>query len=227
LRRLALTSLLDTERARGRVLSILVAVMLAVAAPRLYAQGVRVAVVDMQQALLETNEGRRAKTQLKRLFDTRQAELNTRQEALKRMKDDIDKQKNVVAREALEKRMTDYQTELVKLQQNFVESQQELAQKEAELTKSILVNLQGVVQRLGETSEFDLVLDRGSVVWARTQFDVTAQVIRDYNTAHPSSGGGTAPAGPGGTRPGTRPAAPAPRPTAAPGAGPHPRAPAP
>lgn len=60
------------------------------------------------------------------------------------MKEDIEKQKNVISREALEKRMGEYQQEFVKLQQNYLEYQQELGQ-EAGCTKSILVNLQGVV----------------------------------------------------------------------------------
>lgn len=221
----SLSSLLTTERARARFVSILAALMLAVAAPRLYAQ-VRFAVVDMQRALIETNEGRRAKTQLKKLFESRQEQLNSRQEALKRMKEDIEKQKNVVSRDALEKRMGEYQQEFVKLQQNYLEYQQELAQKEAELTKSILVNLQGIVRQIGTSEGYTGIFDSGSVIWAPTHLDLTDRVIQEYNQAHPGgaaarpAGAGAAPAG--GARPagGTGPA----RPATTPG-GPHPRQP--
>lgn len=220
MRRLSLSSYFATERARSRVVSLLVALALAIGAPRLYAQ-VRFAVVDMQRALLDTNDGRRAKAQLKKLFEARQEQLNSRQEALKRMKEDIEKQKNVISREALEKRMTEYQAEFVKLQQNYLEYQQELAQKEAELTKSILVNLQQIVSHIGDSGEYDAILDQGAVVWARTQYDITGQVIREYNTAHPGAATPTTPAArpdAGAARPAATPA----RTTTAPG-GPHPR----
>lgn len=228
MRSLSLSSFFATERARSRVVSLVVALALGVGAPRLYAQ-VRFAVVDMQRALLDTNDGRRAKAQLKKLFEARQEQLNSRQEALKRMKEDIEKQKNVISRDALEKRMTEYQAEFVKLQQNYLEYQQELAQKEAELTKSILVNLQGIVSHIGDSGEYDAILDQGAVVWARTQYDITGQVIREYNTAHPGSAApATTPATPA-TRPGTapaaRPATPAARPAATAPGGPHPRTP--
>jgi outer membrane protein len=232
LRSLSLSSFFATERGRSRVVSLLVALALAIGAPRVYAQ-VRFAVVDMQRALLETNDGRRAKAQLKKLFEARQEQLNSRQEALKRMKEDIEKQKNVISREALEKRMGEYQQEFVKLQQNYLEYQQELAQKEAELTKSILVNLQGVVSHIGDAGEYDAILDQGAVVWSRTQYDITGQVIREYNTAHPSAAPAATPPATRPAAPGARPAAPGARPAApaapaarpAAPAGPHPRAP--
>jgi outer membrane protein len=216
-------SLLATERSRVRAMSAVVALVVAIAAPRLYAQ-VRIAVVDMQRALIETNDGRAAKGQLQKLFQARQDQLNTRQEALKRMKEDIEKQKNVVSREALEKRMSEYQQEFVKLQQSYLEYQQELAQKEAELTKSILINLQGIVRQIGTSDGYTGILDQGAVIWSRGDLDLTDRVIQEYNTAHPTRGGAR-PAADAGVRPATpaaRPgAAPAARPTA-PG-GPHPR----
>jgi len=219
-------SLLAAERSRVRAMSAVVALVVAIAAPRLYAQ-VRIAVVDMQRALIETNDGRAAKGQLQKLFQARQDQLNTRQEALKRMKEDIEKQKNVVSREALEKRMSDYQQEFVKLQQSYLEYQQELAQKEAELTKSILINLQGIVRQIGTSDSYTAILDQGAVIWSRGDLDLTDRAIQEYNTAHPTRpGAAVRPAGDAGVRPATPPAA---RPSAAPAArpaapgGPHPR----
>lgn len=203
-----------TERARSRLVSVMVALMLAVASPSLYAQ-VRIAVVDMQRALMETDEGRRAKNQLKTVFDQRQLQLNSRQEALKRLKEDIEKQKNVVSRDALQKRMDEYQKALVELQQNFMEYQQELATKEAELTKQILVNLQGVVRQIGTSEGYTAILDSGSVVWAPTHLDLTDRVIQEYNASHRTSAATANPPAPAARDGGTARPAPA--------GGPHPR----
>jgi outer membrane protein len=194
----------------------LVAMMLAVAAPKLYAQ-VRLAVVDMQRAILETEEGRRAKNQLKKLFESRQEQLNDRQESLKRLKADLEKQERVLSRDALQKRMSEYQEQLVSLQKNYMEYQQELAQREAELTKQILVNLQGVVRQIGTAEGYTAIFDQSGIVWAPTHIDLTDRVIAEFNRAHPpGSEPAAAPEGDAGTR---RPAA---RPAAG-GANPHPR----
>ena len=200
-------------------MAVLVALMLAVAAPKLYAQ-VRLAVVDMQRAILETEEGRRAKNQLKRLFESRQEQLNDRQESLKRLKADLEKQERVLSRDALQKRMSEYQEQLVSLQKNYMEYQQELAQREAELTKQILVNLQGVVRQIGTAEGYTAIFDQSGIVWAPTHIDLTDRVIAEFNREHPPSAEATpAPEGDAGARP-TRPSAARP---AATGTNPHPR----
>ncbi len=200
-------------------MAVLVALMLAVAAPKLYAQ-VRLAVVDMQRAILETEEGRRAKNQLKRLFESRQEQLNDRQESLKRLKADLEKQERVLSRDALQKRMSEYQEQLVSLQKNYMEYQQELAQREAELTKQILVNLQGVVRQIGTAEGYTAIFDQSGIVWAPTHIDLTDRVIAEFNREHPPSAESTPAAeGDAGARP-TRPATTRP---AATGTNPHPR----
>ncbi len=52
----------------------------------------KVAVVDLQRAVMQTEDGLRAQATLKKLFDNRQLELNKRQTELQKQKDDIDKQ---------------------------------------------------------------------------------------------------------------------------------------
>ena len=198
-------------------MAVLVAFMLAVAAPKLYAQ-VRLAVVDMQRAILETEEGRRAKNQLKKLFESRQEQLNDRQEALKRLKADLEKQQRVLAPAAMQKRMNEYQEQLVSLQKNYMDYQQELAQREAELTKQILINLQGVVRQLGTAEGYTAIFDQSGIVWAPTHIDLTDRVIAEFNRVHPAGSDATPTAeGDAGTR---RPAGA--RPAAA-GTNPHPR----
>lgn len=209
----------STERGRSRLIAGLVAAMLAFGAPRVYAQ-LRVAVVDMQRALLETNDGRRAKNQLKAQFEKLQEDLNRRQEGLKRQKEEIEKQRTVLSAAALQKRMAEYQQNFESLSKNYLEYQQQLAQREAELTKQILVNLQGVVRQLGNADGYTLILDQGAVVFSPTHLDLTDRVIQEYNRAHTEGASegatpaaGSAPAGnrPAGNRPATGGGTPHPR----------------
>jgi len=139
------------------------------------------------------------------------------QERLKRQKSDIEKQQRLIAPAALQKRMADYQEQVVNLQKVYLQYQQELAQREAELTKQILVNLQGVVRQIGTADGYTAVFDQSGVVWAPTHVDLTDRVIAEYNRQFPAA----TPAAAEGDA-GTRPARPA---TARPGTGtnPHPR----
>lgn len=219
-----------TERARSRQVAVVVALMLAMVAPKLYAQ-VRLAVIDMQRAMLETSDGRRAKVQLKRLFESRQETLNQRQEALKREKTEIERQAAVVRGEALNKRMEEYNKRLMDLQQDSVRYQQELQTKEGELMKQILTNLGLVARQIGTSDNYTAILDASAVIWSPSHIDLTDRVIQEYNNQHPATEEPAAEGADAGA-PAARPAAPA-RPAGAaarpaatparPAANPHPR----
>src|SRR3954462_13495306 len=98
----------------------------------------KIGVVDMQRALAETEDGRKAKDMLKKLFEQRQKTLDKAQNDLKVLKDSIDKQHEVLQRDALAKKVEEYQKAAGELQATYVDFQRELAAKEGELTKPIL-----------------------------------------------------------------------------------------
>ena len=162
---------------------------LALLAPKL-ARADKFAVVDLQRALEETEDGKKAKAKLKSDFERKQKELDDKQEEIKRLKDALDKKRNIMKPEALQKEEQDLQTRFVELQQTYARLQRDLAQKEQDATRGIFTKLQGVVGKIAQASGFDVVLERNSaVVWGKDSLDITNEVIRRYNAD--SSGGGS------------------------------------
>src|SRR3954468_11789351 len=98
------------------------------------AESAKIAVVDVQRAVMATEDGIRAQATLKKLFDKRQQDLDAKQTELARARDDIEKQSRVVSREVLQKRMEDWQRRMVELQTVFVDYNKELQKKQGELT---------------------------------------------------------------------------------------------
>ncbi len=143
----------------------------------------KIAVVDLQRAIVETEDGRKAKARLKKLFDNRQSKLEKRQNDLKGMKTTIEKQKNVLSKSALRKKMEDYQKSFTELQTTYVDYQRELAKKEHELTKSIISKMEEILRRIGQEKGYDLIVERNEsgVVWVPSSLDLTDIVIQKYN----------------------------------------------
>lgn len=174
------------------------ALIVSTVAPKLYGD-VKIAFVDLQRALNETEDGRRAKANLKRLFTKRQTALDEQQNKLKALKESIEKQQKVLTKEALAKRAEEYQKAFVELQTAYVDYQRELAEKEATLTKEIFTKMEGILRRIGQTEGYTMIFDRGSgVVWGRTDLDLTDRLIQMYNTQNGGGGGGGDAGGGGG-----------------------------
>jgi outer membrane protein len=163
----------------------------------------KMAVVDVQRAVMQSEDGMRAQATLKKVFDSRQQELNKRQTDLQKQKEEIDKQKTVLSQAALQKKVDDWQKEMVELQTTFVEYNKELEKKQKELTDPIFERVLGAIKRIAGTDNYDLIVDRATVAFARGDLDLTDRVIQLSNGGA-SAGGATAPSG-GAPAPGPMP----------------------
>jgi outer membrane protein len=181
LRRLAIASLVAT--------SVALTPLAAQADAPSASASMKVAVVDVQRAVMQTEDGLRAQAMLKKLFDSRQQELNRKQTDLQKQKDEIEKQQKVLSKEAYQKRVEDWQKQMVDLQQIFMEYNKELEKKQKELTDPVFGKILEIVKRIATSENIDLVLDKATVAYVRTDLDLTDKAIQMYN----SSGGGTAP----------------------------------
>jgi outer membrane protein len=196
---------------RVKVLAVLTgfgALALFVPARAQQAPQMRVAVVDTQRAVMETEDGLRMQATLKKLFDSRQRELDKKQEDLQKEREDIDKQKDVLSKAALAKRFDKWQREMVQLQTVFVEYNKELQKKQGEITQPIFQKAMGIIRRMATQDGYDVVVDKQAVPYVRSDLDLTDQLITLYNS------GGAA----GGVEPKAEGAAPAPAPASAPAA---------
>ncbi len=168
---------------RFLALTLLAAASLAQVAHVAEAQQSKIAVVDMQRALNETEDGRKAKAQLKKVFEDRQKTLDKQQNDLKTMKESLEKQRDVLSREVLAKKFEEYQKAFSELQTTYMEFQRELQSKEGELTKEIIERMQRIMRRVGQTDGYTLIVERseGGVIYVPINLDLTDLLIQRYN----------------------------------------------
>jgi outer membrane protein len=157
------------------------ATLLLTSAPIASAQQMRVAVVDTQRAVMESEDGLRAQATLKKLFDKRQRELDQKQKELQKEREDIEKNKAALNTEAGAKRVENWQREMSQVQAVFVEYNKELQQKQNELTGPIVQKTVGIIRRLATQEGYDIVLERQAATYFRSDLDLTDKVITLYN----------------------------------------------
>ncbi len=152
------------------------------------AQAAKIGVVDLQRAINETEDGRKSKDRLKKLFESRQTGLDKKQEELKKLKEEIEKQQSVWAPDVRNQKIESYQKQLVDLQQVYVEYQRELAEKEGELTKTIIERMEKILRRIGQTDGYTLIMERSEagIIYVPTNLDLTDIVIQRYNAGEGS-----------------------------------------
>ncbi|RLB63417.1 MAG: OmpH family outer membrane protein [Deltaproteobacteria bacterium] len=147
----------------------------------------KIAVVDLQGAMMQTEDGLRAAATLRNYTHSRQSELDQRQDDLQREQTDLQKQARVLSRRALQRRTEHWQRRMVSVQTKFIEYNKQLQKKQNDLMKPIIRKMFKAIKRVANREGFDIVVDRAAVPFARTDLDLTDRVVQLYN----SGGGGS------------------------------------
>lgn len=148
------------------------------------AEDMKIGLVDFQQALNDVEEGKRAKTQLKSQFESKQIALNAKQEGLKRLKDEIEAKRAALSADAMRQKEAEYRDQFLDLQKTLAQFRQEMATREAELTQGIVVRLKKTVDSIGRSEGYTIIFEKSqdTVLYASSATDLTAKVISAYNS---------------------------------------------
>jgi len=155
-----------------------------------HAADARIAVVDVQGAVMATEDGIRAQASLKKAFDQRQHQLDRQQDELSKARGDIERQSRVLSRESLQRRMEAWQREMLELQTVFLDYNKQMQKRQTELTKPIIQKIVVIIARVAKQKGYEAVLDKQAVPYIRPDLDLTERVIQMYNSG--DFGGGDA-----------------------------------
>jgi outer membrane protein len=169
-----------------------------------FADDVKLGYVDLQRALNETDDGRKAKANLKKVFDQKQKELDEQQEELKKAIDDLDKKRTLMPADKVRDKEAELQGRMQKVQQTYMRHQQDLSAKEQEATGKIFERMNRIIGKIAQAENFTMVFDKtqSAVLYAKPHLDLTNELIRRYNSGEGADkAGGPTAAAPAATPP--------------------------
>jgi len=162
-----------------------VAAALLLGAPAARAEGLKIAVVDLNQVVAETEDGKTAMKELETYFKKKQESLDGKSETLKTKMDEIKKKQKIMEQGDYQDEVDELQAEIVELQNTYMKYQKQVAKKEMDLTEPILEKVEGILKKLAESKGFAMILRKEAVAWLPDSHDVTKDVIALYNKEPP------------------------------------------
>lgn len=154
------------------------------------------AVIELRRAVLETEDGLRVQANLKKLFDSRQVELEKKELAVKAEREKLEKDaKGAKGNTAeLQAKYEKLQQQFADLQTLLVNSQKEMQRKETELTNPIVGRIMAIIRRVSAQDGYDLVVDKAAAPYFRSDLEITDKVIQLYNSGDKGTSAPAAPA---------------------------------
>lgn len=150
------------------------------------ADAAKVGVVDLQKALNLSKAGKDAKARITDKVKEFEGKIEKQQNELKKLKEDFDKQADMLTPEAKVSKERDLQQRLKDFQRYTKDRQEELQQLDAQYTNQIVEKLLEMAQEMAKKEGFDIVLERGSggVVYSADAIDLTDKLITASDAAN-------------------------------------------
>lgn len=147
----------------------------------------KVAVVDFQRAINETEEGKRAEATLNAALEEKKKKFEILKQELDSLRVDFEKQRLVLSGKPLDEKRDALQKKLIEVEQTGAGYEQELAQKKAQSLQNIVMGLQAVVKEIGTQDKYDFIFEKsqGGVLYSPVAEDLTDRVIKAYNGRAP------------------------------------------
>jgi Skp family chaperone for outer membrane proteins len=149
----------------------------------------KIAVINVRQAIVATAEGKQASAELQTRFSPQQAELQTLQRQIQDLQNRLNNGSSTLSDD--EKGRLQREGELMarQYQRKQEDLNDEVSNAQSDLVDSIGRKMLDVLDRYSRQHGYAVVLDtsaQGSpVIYGATQVDITKDIIRLYDQAHP------------------------------------------
>jgi len=144
---------------------------------------VKLGIVDINKAVNESEQGKKAKIQLEAAIRGKQETLDEKGKALEKLKSNLDEQGGVMSAETRKSKEDELERLTREYQRALSDSQNEVQKKDGELTGQIVKDLREIINIVAHEEKYDLILDKipALVVFADNGLDITAKVIKKFD----------------------------------------------
>ncbi|HYG99017.1 MAG TPA: OmpH family outer membrane protein [Terriglobales bacterium] len=145
----------------------------------------KIGIINIQQAIVATNEGRRDLEALQKKFEPKQAELQNLNKEVTDMQNQLKTQGDKLNEDARNNLVRNIDTKQKNLQRSFEDAQQDFQAQQNEVVNRIGGKLMQVLDTYAKQNGYTVVLDvstaQSPVLWAAQTTDVTKPVVDAYN----------------------------------------------
>ncbi|GAK49538.1 outer membrane chaperone Skp/OmpH [Candidatus Moduliflexus flocculans] len=158
--------------------------MIGAIAGNVFAQGetMKIGFVDLQRVIDSSEQGKAAQDEVKKKSDELTEQAKKMEDEYNKMKADFDNQQAMLTPEAKNQK----RDELAKFERDYTrfvqDSRNELRQVEQRSLKQLLEDVGKIVVEYGKNNNFTLILEAGNILYGADQIEITADIIKLYNT---------------------------------------------
>jgi len=149
----------------------------------------KIGFVDVREIMMNSESGKKAAAEFKNIYEKNRLIVQGRESELQKMKEEMEKQRSILTEAALKEKETLYQTKFREYQVLVKEANDDLQGKDQELSKSMIPEIQKVVNAIGEKDKYTVIFDLSAVPipYFNKTSDLTKRVMDEFNKSYKPS----------------------------------------
>jgi outer membrane protein len=146
-------------------------------------EAIKIGIVDIEQAISSTDEGKAAREELARKQREAEQQMQPLMDRYKGVEEELKAKKFVLSEEALFQKQLDLAEMRNLIQNKMKELEGQLQVDQKRIEGPLVAKLSEIIADVGKTQGFTLILRRGTpgVLYTREALDVTDLIIKRYN----------------------------------------------
>lgn len=167
------------------------AVSTAPAAAQAEAGAIKVAVIDVERILSESERGKSALEELEALQNEKREEGQAMQQEINDLRNELNEGQLSLAEDRLTELQKQIEDKMIALQRFQDDANRELTEKRDQVLSRIERSIFPVINEIGQEGEYTLIFNKynSGLVYASDAVDITDQVIERYNQDQSASTG--------------------------------------
>lgn len=167
----------------------------------------KIGIVNIQDAIIATNEGKKEFDALQQRFAPKQNELKGLNDEVEGLKKDLQAKQDKLNEDERAKQVKNLEVKQKTLQRNYEDAQNEFQQAEQEVVNRIGGKMLNVLEKYAKSNGYSVILDVSNpqtpVLWASQGTNITKELVDAYNAESPVAAPAPSarPAGAAATRP--------------------------
>ena len=145
----------------------------------------RIGFINIQEIIQNSNTGKKAAEEFKKLLDKKQANIKDMENEVKKMKDELDKQGAILTAGARSDKEAAYQRKLRDYQILVDDTNKELQKRDQEYSQKMIPDILKAVRAIAEKEKYTMILDIGTMPmpYHDKANDISKKVIEEFNKA--------------------------------------------
>ncbi len=157
-----------------------------------YAQAaeLKIAYVDLNKALNESQQGKEAIKVLEDLVKSKQVVIDKKGEDIKKLEGEMEKQSSILTQESIKETQNEHDKMLREYQRMVQDNQSEIQKKQSKFMQKIISDIRNLIINIGEEGNYTAIFEivEGGILYMPKGSDITEKVILKFNETYKSAG---------------------------------------